>query len=103
MNSNLTNVEESVAGLNGNIKFHTKYLQYDNSITPETVIKKVVDELPTEQGRVQTFYIVFLNYGASYVLFVQKLQGGTHASVFAFSYNRENTMFFRKFPDGWVN
>ena len=78
-------------------------MQYDNSITPETVIKNTVDELPTEKGRVQTFYIVLLNYGASYVLLAQKLQAGTHASVLAFSYNRENTMFFRKFPDGWVN
>ena len=102
MNSNLENIEEDINGLNGNLKFYTKYLPYDNSITAETIIKNVVDELPTEQGRVQTFYIVFLNYGAAYILLTQKLQGGTHASVFAFSYNRENAMFFRKFPDGWV-
>ena len=103
LNSNLTNVEESVDGLNGNIKFHTKYLQYDNSITPETIIKNTVYELPTEKGRIQTFYIVLLNYGASYVLLAQKLQEGTYASVLAFSYNRENIMFFREFSDGWVN
>ena len=77
-------------------------MPHDNNISAETVMKNVVDGLTTKQGSVQTFYIILLNYGAAYVLLAQKLQDGTHASFFAFSYNMDQVMFFRKFPSGWV-